>query len=345
MQYADIADAYNKYSEPYSEIENGIGVYIRLRYGIEDKQSYNIHNHRRESEIRVLIPVNENTDGDCRKHGKHERNGFDYSHLIGGIAEIVYNVVAHVSKIYIEADKEQRNADVYKHKLLLSKEFPEIEHACKLLPERPSHGRLDIVLLIESKQRNKAEDYNEHAHNDEQTHIVIVFADEHSAYHRTEDGAENGLRCKRRSYAAPVFVGHYIICPCVEARVVAHRAEEAHYGIGKNDRHSHQQILVVAYKLRKTEGYREYTPKDIAERDKGTAFAGTIRPSAEKEGGKGGSRRGADEHSGDYFRILRYFCIDKGIEPLIFHIPAYLPGKSESPNEEPHGKSAAFVFL
>ena len=88
--------------------------------------------------------------------------------------------------------------------------------------------------------------------------------------------------------------------------------------------------------LRQSECDRENAPQNVAERDEGAAFAGSVRPCSEEEGRKCGGCRGAYEHAGYDFRILCNLGIDKRIEPLVFHVPAYLSGKPQSPDKEPH---------
>ena len=102
--------------------------------------------------------------------------------------------------------------------------------------------------------------------------------------------------------------------------------------------------MARADKLRQTESDRENTPKDIADRDEHSPFTGSVCPGTEEEGRKGRCGGAHDQHTGDDGRILADFRIDKGVEPLVFHVPADLTGKSETPDKKPHFKAGKTVF-
>ena len=157
----------------------------------------------------------------------------------------------------------------------------------------------------------------------------------------TDYRAYDRLSGKSRAYLPLVAVFHVVVDPCVEADIVSHRAEEAHYRIRRDDRnadcHEHGRcITAAAHKiLRQPENNGEYAPEDIADRRHYFPLAYSVGDTAKEEGGYGRCRCGNANHPGDYCRIFCDFCVDKGVEPLVFHVPADLSGDSESPYEDP----------
>ena len=133
----------------------------------------------------MLITVNEHTDRNCCEHCKHKRHRLDNAHYIGTVAEIVNEIIADICKVNVKADEKYGNRNVDKHKLLEFNKPLEVKHAEKLLPEASLLIRGYVVIFIERKHRNKTEYDYEHTHNNKQTHIIIVFTDEHTADYRS----------------------------------------------------------------------------------------------------------------------------------------------------------------
>ena len=342
LQDPDIADAHDEDAQPDPPVEQLRGVDLLGLHRIDDQQADDVADDRGDGNIGVLVPVDEHPDGDGAEHGDHQRDGLDDAHLIGRVAEIVDQIVADVGKVGVEADGKDRDGQVNEHQLLEGKKALEIKDAPELVPEGALPVGRRVVAFVEGEHGDDAEDDHEQAHRDKQTHVVVVFADQDAADDRADQGAEHGLGRQRRPDAAAVFVIEQIRGPGAEARRAAHGAEEAHHAVGQHDADGDEGVDLLADELRQTEGDGEHAPEDVAPGDELPALAGAVGPGAEEEGREGRGQRGPDQHPRDDGGILPDLCVNEGVEPLVFHVPADLPGKAKTPDQEPHAETGPF---
>ncbi len=159
----------------------------------------------------------------------------------------------------------------------------EVQNAEKLLAEAAAAAGAQRGAFFHGKKAVNAERDYRNAHHQEQPHIVAVAAHEHAAHHGAHDGADYWLCGQRRAQLAAVLVCHVVVDPRVQANVVAHRAEKAHYGVCRHhrDAHGRQQLGIVLQLardkvLRQPKHNGKNTPQDIAQRNKAFALADAV---------------------------------------------------------------------
>ena len=250
-----------------------------------------------------------------------------------------------MGEVYVKRNKESGKRQIHPGKLRVFQVPVKIKNAEKLLPEAAPAAGLQVRTVLHGKQAINAEPDYHKAHDYKQPQIVIVAANEDSTHNRTHNGADDGLRRKCRTQLPPVAVRHVVIDPGVAADVIAHGAKEAHNGIRRHysGTYSSQSRRSLRRKeLGQAENDGKHTPEYVPHRHKDSAFAGPVRHTAKEEGRQSRRRRGHPHHPGDDGGILGDPGVNKGIEPLIFHIPAKLSRDSESPDKQPEIQPGSF---
>ena len=185
------------------------------------------------------------------QYGDNERDTENETWVVK--AECVVHPVHDVDKVAVVADKEDAQRQENERKLPVCDKAFEVKGGAELVPERAVLNGLELGVVLEQEERGNSDDYRYYTSNGEKCDIAAlrigtgeVFAvNEHTADKRTYQCTDNGQGCSNRAYLTGVGVIHHVGIPCVVARVVCHRAEKAHDGVGGDDGYANEHDVVV----------------------------------------------------------------------------------------------------
>ena len=295
-----------------------------------------------------LPPVEKPGAWDGKEHGEDQGDPLHIAHHVRGEAQIVDHVVANVGKIHVKGNEEHRQGQIDPGKLPVLKIAAKIENAEKLTGEASPAAGLQVGAVRHGKKAVDAKGDDHKAHDEEEPHVVVVAAHQNAPQHGANNGADDGLGGEGRSQLTPVAVVHVVVYPGVQADVVAHGAEEAHNGVRGHHGKAHRgegRGGTAGQKLGHSEGNGKDAPEDVPHGYQKLPLSQPVGNAAEEKGGDGGCRGGHPHHPGNDGGILGDLGVDKGVEPLVFHIPAELSRDAQAPHQEPEIQIGSFLGL